>query len=266
MRLRLDVGQLVLGERLQLASATGAVERDASGRLQGRLDGRMGAAPTRLEIDIPGDGEGTVRLTSPDAGEVLREAGLYSDARGGTLVLDARIGGPGAAALVGEARIEDVRVRSRSTFRTMLRQGGLDAAEQEIASNGIGFRKVSIPFTYRDGRLRLRDAIATSPALGLKVNGTVDERTDHVDLVGVLSPAYGLTGALNEVPLLGQILGGEGEGVLAMTFRLSGPVRDPRFTVNPLSMLAPGFLRRIFTAPTSEVSEDFRQNITRPSR
>lgn len=266
VRLSLNVRRLRLGKRILLAPASGTVQQHASGALDGRFDGRLGAAPAVLDIDIPAEGAGTVRLTSPDAGAVLRATDLYSDAAGGTLVLDARIGGPNAPALDGEARIEDVRVRSQSTFRTMLRQGGLDSAEQAVASNGIGFRKVSIPFTYDNGMLRLTDAIAVSPALGLKVNGTVDERANQVDLVGVLSPAYGLTGALNEVPLLGQLLGGEGEGVLAMTFRLSGPVEDPRFTVNPLSMLAPGFLRKIFTAPTSEVSEDFRQNINPQSR
>ena len=226
----------------------------------------MGAAPAVLSLDLPARGTGTVRLTSSDAGAVLHATDLYSDARGGTLVVDAQVGQPDGTDLAGEVRIEDVRVRSQSTFRTMLRQGGLDAAEQEVASNGIGFRKVSIPFAYDDGQLRVKDAIAASPALGLKVSGTVDERADQIDLVGVLSPAYGLTGALNEVPVLGAILGGEGEGLLAMTFRLTGPAKDPRFTVNPLSMLAPGFLRRIFTAPTSAVSEDFRQGITPQNR
>ncbi|HET7410606.1 MAG TPA: AsmA-like C-terminal domain-containing protein, partial [Paracoccaceae bacterium] len=140
--------------------------------------------------------------------------------------------------------------------------GGLDSAGETVSTSGIGFREVVVPFTYRDGVLSLDDAVASSPAVALKVNGTVNERTNLVDLAGVLSPAYGLTGALNEVPLLGQILGGEGEGVLAMTFRMRGPVEDPRFTVNPLSLLAPGFLRKIFTAPTGEVSDEFRENLS----
>ncbi len=233
LRLSLTIDRLRLGKRILLAPASGTVEQSASGALSGQVAGRLGAAPVTLVFDIPATGAGTVRLTSPDAGGVLRATDLYSDAEGGALVIVAQVGQPDGAALSGEARIQDMRVRSQSTFRTMLSRGGLDSAEQEVASNGIGFHKVSIPFAYRDGVLRLKNAIAASPALGLKVNGTVDERTDMVDLVGVLSPAYGLTGALNEVPLLGQILGGEGEGVLAMTFRLTGSGRGPALYRQP---------------------------------
>jgi hypothetical protein len=165
--------------------------------------------------------------------------------------------------------MEDVVVHSQSTFRDVLRDGGLAEAGAEVSSGGMRFRKVWVPFTYRDDRLTLTDAIAVSPALAIKMNGTVDEATDRVDLVGVLSPAYVLTGALNEVPLIGQILGGRGEGILAMTFRLRGDIRDPRFTVNPLSVLAPGFLRKVFTRPgpdDPESLDEFRERISRQGR
>jgi hypothetical protein len=234
--------------------------------MEGRVDGMLGAAPATIDFDLPEGAPGRLVMTSPDAGAALRATDLYSDATGGTLEINAQIGTAEEPGLTGIARIEDLQVRSQSTFRSMLRSGGLDQAEQTVSTSGIGFRKVVIPFSYRGGLLYLDDAVASSPALALKVEGTVDERTDQVDLAGVLSPAYGLTGALNEVPLLGQILGGEGEGILAMTFRMSGPIEDPRFTVNPLSLLAPGFLRKIFTAPSGEVSEEFRENLTQRNR
>ena len=66
------------------------------------------------------------------------------------------------------------------------------------------------------------------------------------DLHAVLRDSL-MVPVVNEIPVLGQILsGGEGEGILAMTFTLSGPARDPSLSVNPLSLLAPGFLRNIF--------------------
>jgi hypothetical protein len=40
-----------------------------------------------------------------------------------------------------------------------------------------------------------------------------------------------------------------GDGIIGVNFAVSGPKDDPQFTVNPLSALAPGFLRRIFQAP-----------------
>jgi hypothetical protein len=208
-----------------------------------------------------------VTVTSPNAGEALHAAGFYSGAEGGKLTATVNTGTPEKPGLTGQARIEDVVVHSQSTFRDVLRDGGLADAGAEVSSGGgMRFRKVWVPFTYRDDKLTLTDAIAVSPALAIKLNGTVDEATDRVDLVGVLSPAYVLTGALNEVPLIGQILGGRGEGILAMTFRLRGDISDPRFTVNPLSVLAPGFLRNLFTQPNPEPNEDFQERISREPR
>ena len=275
VRLSFDLAELRLTEKVALTPASGRIAQTAAGGLSGRIEGGLGPrAAVVVDLDMPGGGPGggpgsapgKVTITSPNAGEALHAAGLYSGARGGTLTVNVRTGTPERPGLSGQARIEDVVVRSRSTFRDVLRDGGLSDAEAEVSSGGMRFRKVWVPFRYRDGRLTLTDAIAASPALAIKLNGTVDEATEQVDLVGVLSPAYVLTGALNEIPLIGEILGGRGEGILAMTFRLRGDMRDPRFTVNPLSVLAPGFLRRIFTQPSSETSPDFRERISRQDR
>ena len=268
VRLSFDLSELRLSGKVTLAPASGRMTQSADGALSGRIEGRLGPrAPVVLTVEIPGSGPGQVTVTSSNAGEALHAAGFYSGAEGGQLTATVRTGTPESPGLTGQARIEDVVVHSQSTFRDVLRDGGLADAEAEISSSGgMRFRKVWVPFTYRNDRLTLTDAIAVSPALAIKLNGTVNEATDRIDLVGVLSPAYVLTGALNEIPLIGQILGGRGEGILAMTFRLRGDIRDPRFSVNPLSVLAPGFLRRIFTHQGAEPDEDFRDRITRQDR
>lgn len=126
------------------------------------------------------------------------------------------------------------------------------------------FRKIWIPFRTTDDEIVLTDAIASSSALALKVNGTIDSESGDLDLRGVISPAYGLTGALDNVPLLGTLLsGGEGEGIFAMTFTLSGASKDPDFSLNPLSLLTPGFLRNVFEGNSSKPSEGFTQRLER---
>ena len=50
-----------------------------------------------------------------------------------------------------------------------------------------------------------------------------------------------------KIPILGRLLvGREGEGLFAVTYTMKGDLKDPRVVVNPLSALAPGFLRRMF--------------------
>jgi hypothetical protein len=60
-------------------------------------------------------------------------------------------------------------------------------------------------------------------------------------------PAYSLNRVLGEIPLLGSLItGGENEGIFAATYRVEGALDDPKVEVNPLSALAPGFLRNLF--------------------
>jgi len=42
--------------------------------------------------------------------------------------------------------------------------------------------------------------------------------------------------------------GGRQEGLLGLSYRITGSAANPMLNVNPLSVLAPGFLREIFGA------------------
>ena len=268
VRIALALQRLKVTESIVINQVTGRLERSAAGEMTGTIEGALGPdAPISIALQLPAEGEGRVTLNSSNAGAALRHAGIYQGASGGTLRVDARIGDGQGGGLTGQAQVENVTVRSQSTFRDVLTDGGLTDAGEAVSNSGIGFRSVSIPFRYRDGIVTVTDAIAVSPALGLKMTGTLDENTDAIDLTGVLSPAYALTGALNEIPLLGEVLsGGRGEGILAMTFTLNGAMNDPRFTVNPLSLLTPGVLRKLFTGGGEDAPAEFRPSTVRPQR
>ena len=59
---------------------------------------------------------------------------------------------------------------------------------------------------------------------------------------------------LGEIPLLGDILtgGDEGGGIFAVTYSVHGPRDEPDVTVDPLSVLAPGYLRELFSAASDD--------------
>ena len=70
-------------------------------------------------------------------------------------------------------------------------------------------------------------------------------------------PAYDLNSIFGKIHKLGDLLVGEEDGgVFAMNFKLSGPLDDPVVSVNPLSVLAPGFLRRLFSADFGNSTEE----------
>jgi hypothetical protein len=79
------------------------------------------------------------------------------------------------------------------------------------------------------------------------MEGHINQRTDTVSINGTAVPAFVLNTMLGKIPLLGDLL--VGDGIIGVNFAVSGAKSDPQFTVNPLSAIAPGFLRRIFQAP-----------------
>jgi hypothetical protein len=165
----------------------------------------------------------------------------------------------------GKIKIKDVTVRGSGTFTSILDEGGVkEAAEAAREEGGLYFDKVELPFAYVDGLLWLDDATAKGTLLAVKLEGTVDENEGAIDIVGVISPAYALTGLLSSIPLIGSILsGGKDEGVLAMTFEVSGPIDAPKFRVNPLALLAPGILRTIFAGRGKRPDHRFIEQLKR---
>jgi len=92
----------------------------------------------------------------------------------------------------------------------------------------------------------VRDGAIASPSIGSTLEGWVDFDRDIVDLSGVFVPAYGVNNLFGRLPVLGLLLGGQQEGLFGLNFRVTGRASDPSLSVNPLSAIAPGFLRKIF--------------------
>jgi hypothetical protein len=96
--------------------------------------------------------------------------------------------------------------------------------------------------------------------VGFTLGGWIDYGRDKTDISGTFIPAFGLNNVFSQVPLVGPILGGSrNEGLLAINFRVSGPASSPTLTVNPLSLVAPGFLRKLFGVGSSDATATIPQ-------
>ncbi len=259
IRLTAEIERLILARGIEVAGAEMRLSRDADGAATAKLSGRAGgAAPFDANFTRRAGEGGKLRLRSPDAGRLLSALGFFEGGQGGSLILDAVLAPDAARDLRGEAEIREMRVLRSATFGSILEEGGAEAAAEAVQGEGILFDSIMIPFSLTDGVLDLDEAIARSPLVAVKVEGRVDAPGDRLALVGVISPAYGVTGALDEVPLLGTLLsGGEGEGIFAMTFQVGGSLADPSFEVNPLSFLAPGILRGVFKGRAGKARQGF---------
>ncbi len=223
------------GEDVQTLTSTGVLKDSA-----------------KFKIAIkPGDkGKRAMRIDAGNAGRMLRAVDLYSKIRGGDFRLSVNLPPPGAkSSLDGELKLKRFRVRNEAAFREIpqarAREDGVFAKASK--ANSFDFSSLKIPFKTRGDELRIRNALLKGNAIGASADGSVNTKTDAIRLGGTLIPAYGLNSIVSHVPLIGDILaGGKGKGVFGVTFAVTGTTARPRITINPVSALAPGLLRRMF--------------------
>ena len=204
------------------------------------------------------DSGGRLVIQSDQAGRALKALGTLESGRGGDLRLDLRLSGPDTP-IKGEVRIENIVVTEAPVLAEVLSVASLVGAVDKLASGGVTFTTIESDFRAEGDRIYVSNAAAFGPTVGLTAQGSYDLEGEAFDLSGSISPAYVINGIFNAVPLLGEVLtGGEGEGVFGIAYELKGPASDPKISVNPLSVLAIGPFRRIFsgTADTGDSPSD----------
>jgi hypothetical protein len=153
-------------------------------------------------------------------------------------------------------------LRNEPALRRIISQQPAAGATEErgnaipaINPNDVQFVKLEADFMRSASRLEFRDAVMWGMNVGFTLGGWIDYGRDKTDISGTFIPAFGLNNVFSQVPLVGPILGGSrNEGLLAINFRVSGPASSPTLTVNPLSLVAPGFLRKLFGVGSSDAT------------
>jgi uncharacterized protein YhdP len=149
--------------------------------------------------------------------------------------------------LDAEVRITNFRLVDAPTMARILTLGSFTGIRNVMQGEGIGFDSLTGEVVFDRGRLTTELLHAYGPALGVTLQGLVDLRGETIDLNGVVVPAASTNKVLGNIPVLGRLLtGGEGEGLFAVSYDVNGPLGEPEVSVNPLSALAPGFLRGLF--------------------
>jgi len=253
--------RLVLRDNVNFRDVTLAVSFAAHEKLTG------------FNLDAIGIGKGKVTggmslvkglrnlsLDSDDAGAFIDAFMSFSSVRGGKLA--ARISFPSDAANAASAKapppdyqgtitLSDVVITDQPFFARLFSVGSLDGPLRLLQGEGIALTSVNVPFSARGKMVTIREGRAAGAAIGATFSGTLDRKTNRVDLSGSLVPVYGLNSMLGALPVLGDILiSKKGEGIFGLTYAMKGNLDEPGLTVNPLSVLTPGIFRRIFEFDT----------------
>jgi hypothetical protein len=226
-----------------------------------KVDASADAANVRGELVHSADKSRKLRLETADAGRLLRAATGFRSLIGGELLLSVDLSpmpGQGKAqnAYDGVLKIEKFKIVNQPFFARLLAAGSFTGMDDLMRGEGITFTKLEQVFQGRGDMITLTNGRAAGPSIGLTSQGTINRASDKIDLNGTIVPLYGLNSIFGEVPVIGDILGSrDGEGIFGVTYGVSGQVDELRIAVNPVSMLAPGFLRKIFQmGPTPQAA------------
>ncbi|MEO0399668.1 MAG: DUF3971 domain-containing protein [Pseudomonadota bacterium] len=158
----------------------------------------------------------------------------------------------------GEISAKNFRVVGAPLLARVFSAGSLTGLSDLLSGDGIEIQDMSARFSVEDGQIALYDGRATGPSVGLTAQGDFSLGADgRLALSGAVAPAYQLNSFLGSAPLIGELfVNREGEGIVAVSYAVTGAPQNPVIAVNPLSALAPGVFRRIFEPSTPVLDAD----------
>ena len=239
--IELALDRVIISEGMTLTGFEGRL--DTAGGLSGSFRARMNGAAA-LEGRLQPSRNGTrVKVTSRDAGGVLRAAGIVEYANGGGMDLMLRPR-PAPGRYDGSLVIRNTRVRDAPGLTELLAALSIVGLLEQLGGEGITFDEVKAEFRLGPEAVILTESSAVGPSLGIALDGRYDLQRGEMDMQGVISPVFFLNG-------LGQAVSRRGEGLFGFSFTLKGSKAAPEVQVNPLSILLPGGLRDIFRRPSA---------------
>jgi hypothetical protein len=259
LRLSLNVDSVQLYPNKKIKHINGILGFDGWVWHQVILKGGLGDAKLLDVSLVSKEGKRFLYVTSNDAGEILQTFDYYDNLVGGRLTLKGEYDGmfPDSK-FSGHARIDDFRVLNAPTLAKLLSVASVTGMLENLGGLGLFFAKLYAPFESVDDIITIKNASLSGLSLGLTASGTFDTAVEALNLEGTIVPAYALNTALTRLPLVGPLFsGGEKDGgIFAANYTMTGSVKEPNIVSNPLSILAPGFLRglfKIFDGPTARI-------------
>ena len=198
----------------------------------------------KVEISIYkiDDNTKTIEVVSDRARPFVKSFDFIKGFEGGKLTYDSTV-------LKNSSKsnllITDFKVSKVPALAQLLTLASLQGIADTLSGDGIRFKSFEMKTNSEGNVLYIEDALAMGPAVSILLEGYVD-KGQVVSLKGTLVPATKLNSIIASIPLVGGILVGKktGDGVVGVSFKIKGPPKDIKTTVNPIKTLTPRFIVR----------------------
>ncbi|MGR6430702.1 hypothetical protein ACU5AY_07235 [Rhizobium sp. PAMB 3174] len=193
-----------------------------------------------------------VQITSGDAGAMARFADLYRQMQEG--LLNIKIRGMRTDNWSGAVDIRKFRIVDEKRLQKLVStptgkdgQSLNSAVKRNIDVSSERFQRAFARINSNKGVLTIENGVVRGDQIGATFQGVLRDKKGQMSMTGTFMPAYGLNRLFTGLPIIGLILGnGNDQGVIGITFKLTGSFDHPDLLINPLSVIAPGIFRQIF--------------------
>ena len=141
--------------------------------------------------------------------------------------------------------IDNFKVKEVPAFAKLLSLASLQGIADTLTGEGLRFTDFEMSFSNQKGLITIEEIYAIGPAVSILIDGYIKTK-ELISLRGTLVPATTINRSISSIPLLGKILIGDktGDGVFGVSFKIKGPPKDLKTTVNPIKTLTPRFITR----------------------
>ncbi len=141
--------------------------------------------------------------------------------------------------------IFDFKIKEMPALTKLLSLASLQGIADIMTGEGIRFDEFDMKFTNKSDVMVIDEIYAIGQAISILMSGYIED-DNLVSLRGTMVPATTINKTIAKIPILGDILIGKkiGEGVFGVSFKIKGPPKDLKTTVNPIKTLTPRFITR----------------------
>ena len=141
--------------------------------------------------------------------------------------------------------IDNFKVKEIPILAKLLTLASLQGIADLLTGEGIRFTDFEMSYTNEKNLMTIDEIYAIGPAISIMMEGYIETKK-LISLRGTLVPATTINRTIASIPMLGDILIGKkiGEGVFGVSFKIKGPPKDLKTSVNPIKSLTPRFITR----------------------
>lgn len=193
-------------------------------------------------------------LLSDDFGAMMKGMGYSDGISGGQINIWGESTPEDPRRIVGKVRITDFSMNNVPVLARLL-SAVSPFGFMDLITGNAHFDNLRGDFAWKGGEIDLSKVRAAGSVVGINIDGRMNIDAGTAKLSGTVVPFSFVNGLIGSIPLLGDVItGGDGQGVIAASYSIDGSLSDPNISVNPVSLLTPGFLRNLFF--NNEEAED----------